>query len=159
MKRARDREESPLGRQIHARHDRQASHRRNVRALVLRLARENPNWGYRRIHGELAGLGVTIAASTAWEILKKAGIEPVPRRTGPTWSQFLRSQAETILACGFFTADLLDGTQAYVLAVIEHATRRVRILGVTLHPTGEWTAQQARNLIMDLGEQRTGSSS
>jgi putative transposase len=127
--------------------------RRNVRALVLRLARENPGWGYRRIHGELAGLGVKIAASTAWEILKKAGIEPVPRRTGPTWPQFLRSQAETILACDFFTADLLDGTQAYVLAVIEHATRRVRILGVTLHPTGEWTAQQARNLIMDLGEQ------
>jgi transposase len=113
--------------------------RRNIRALVLRLARENPGWGYRRIHGELAGLGVKIAASTAWEILKKAGIEPVPRRTGPTWSQFLGSQAEAILACDFFTADLLDGTQAYVLAVIEHATRRVRILGVTLHPTGEWT--------------------
>ncbi len=127
--------------------------RRNIRALVLRLARENPGWGYRRIHGELAGLGVKIAASTAWEILQKAGIEPVPRRTGPTWSQFLGSQAEAILACDFFTADLLDGTQAYVLAVIEHATRRVRILGVTLHPTGEWTAQQARNLIMDLGEQ------
>jgi putative transposase len=127
--------------------------RRSIRALVLRLARENPGWGYRRIHGELAGLGVKIAASTAWEILKKAGIEPVPRRTGPTWSQFLGSQAEAILACDFFTADLLDGTQAYVLAVIEHATRRIRILGVTLHPTGEWTAQQARNLIMDLGEQ------
>jgi transposase InsO family protein len=127
--------------------------RRNIRALVLRLARENPGWGYRRIHGELAGLGVKIAASTAWEILKKAGIEPVPRRADPSWSQFLRSQAEAILACDFFTAELLDGTQAYVLAVIEHATRRVRILGVTLHPTGEWTAQQARNLIMDLGEQ------
>jgi len=127
--------------------------RRNIRALVLRLARENPGWGYRRIHGELAGLGVKIAASTAWEILKNAGIEPVPRRTGPTWSQFLRSQAEAILACDFSTADLLDGTQAYVLAVIEHATRRIRILGVTLHPTGDWTAQQARNLIMDLGDQ------
>jgi putative transposase len=126
--------------------------RRHIRALVLRLARENPGWGYRRIHGELAGLGVKIAASTAWEILKNAGIDPVPRRTGPTWSQFLRSQAEAILACDFFTADLLDGTQAYVLVVVEHATRRVRILGVTLHPTGEWTAQQARNLIMDLGE-------
>jgi putative transposase len=74
--------------------------RRNVRALVLRLARENPEWGYRRIHGELAGLGVKVAAS---------------RRTGPTWAQFLRSQAEAILACDFFTADLLDGTQAYVL--------------------------------------------
>jgi hypothetical protein len=110
--------------------------RRNIRALILRLARENPGWGYRRIHGELAGLGAKIAASTAREILKKAGTDPAPRRTGPTWSQFLRSQAEAILACGFFTADLLDGTQAYVLAVIEHATRRIRILGVTRHPTG-----------------------
>jgi transposase len=120
--------------------------RRNIRALVLRLARENPHWGYRRIHGELAGLGVKVAASTVWEILKNAGIDPAPRRTRPGWSQFLRSQAEAILACDFFTADLLDGTQAYVLAVIEHASRRIRILGVTLHPTGEWTAQQARNL-------------
>src|SRR5205814_1854687 len=94
-----------------------------------------------------------IAASTVWEILKKAGIDPAPGRSGPTWPRFLRSQAEAILACDFFTVDLLDGTQAYVLAVIEHATRRVRILGVTLHPIGEWTAQQARNLIMDLGGQ------
>jgi putative transposase len=78
---------------------------------------------------------------------------PAPRRTGPTWSQFLRSQAEAILACDFFTADLLDGTQAYVLTVIEHAARRIRILGVALRPTGDWTTQQARNLIMDLGGQ------
>jgi putative transposase len=127
--------------------------RRNISALVLRMARENPEWGYRRIHGELAGLGIKVAASTVWDILKKAGIDPAPRRTGPVWSQFLRSQAEAILACDFFTADLLDGTQAHVLAVIEHATRRIRILGVTLHPSGEWTAQQARNLIMDLGGQ------
>ena len=126
--------------------------RRNIQALVRRLARENPEWGYRRIHGELAGLGVKLAASTVWEILKASGINPALRGPGPTWSQFLRSQAEAILACDFFTADLLDGTQAYVLAVIEHATRRIRILGVTLHPTGEWTTQQARNLIMDLGD-------
>jgi len=96
---------------------------------------------------------VKIAASTIWEILKKAGIDPAPGRSGPAWPRFPRSQAEAILACDFFTADLLDGTEAYVLAVIEHATRRIRILGVTLHPTGEWTAQQARNLVMDLGEQ------
>jgi len=127
--------------------------RRNITALVLRLARENPGWGYRRIHGELAGLGVKVAASTVWEILKTNGIDPAPRRTCPTWSQFLRSQAEAILACDFFIVDLLDGTQVYVLTVIEHATRRIRILGVTLHPTGEWTAQQARNLLMDLGDQ------
>jgi putative transposase len=94
---------------------------------------------------------VNVAASTAWEILKKAGIDPAPRRTAPTWSQFLRSQAEAILACDFFTAGLLDGTRAHVLAVIEHATRRIRILGVTQHPTAEWTTQ-ARNLLMDLGE-------
>ena len=94
-----------------------------------------------------------IAASTVREIPKKAGIDPAPRRSTLTWPRFLRSRAEAILACDFFTADLLDGTQAHVLAVIEHATRRIRILAVTLHPTGEWTAQQARNLVMDLGEQ------
>jgi transposase len=127
--------------------------RQNIKALVRRLARENPDWGYRRIHGELAGLGVKVAASTVWEILRTSGIEPARRRTGPTWSQFLRSQADAILACDFFIADLLDGTQAYVLTAIEHATRRIRILGVTLHPTGEWTTQQARNLIMDIGDQ------
>ena len=96
-----------------------------------------------------------IAASTVWEILKKAGIDPAPGRSGPTWPRFLRSQAEAILACDFFTVDLLYGTQAYVLAVIEHATRRIRILGVTLHPTGEWTAQQARNLVMTLAAMAT----
>jgi putative transposase len=95
---------------------------------------------------------VKVAASTVWEILKASGIDPARRRSGPTWSQFLRSQAEAILARDFFTADLLDGTQA-VLAVIEHGSSRIGILGVTPHPTGEWTAQQARNLIMDLGEQ------
>jgi hypothetical protein len=96
---------------------------------------------------------VKVAASTAWEILKDAGIDPAPRRTGQAWSQFLRSQAEAILACDFLSIDLLDGTQAYVLAVIEHAARRIRILGVTQHPTGECTAQQARNLLMGLSEQ------
>ena len=88
-----------------------------------------------------------------WEILKANGIDPARRRTGTTWSQFLHSQVEAILACDSFTVDLLDGTQAYFLAVIDHATRRIRILGLTLHPTGEWTAQPARNLIMDLGDQ------
>jgi putative transposase len=86
--------------------------RLNIKTLVLRLARENPGWGYRRIHGELAGLGVKIAASTVWEILKKAGIDPAPRRSVPAWPQFLRSQAEVILACDFFTADLLDAVRA-----------------------------------------------
>jgi putative transposase len=91
----------------------QPATRRNIQALVLRLARENPEWGYRRIHGELAGLGVKIAASTVWEILKTNGIDPALRRAGPTWSQFLRSQAEAILACDFFTVDLLDGRPTF----------------------------------------------
>ena len=80
--------------------------------------------------------GVKVAASTIWEILRASGFDPGRRQTGPTWSQFLRSQAEAILACDFFTVDLLDGTRAYVLAVIELATRRISILGLTLHPTG-----------------------
>jgi hypothetical protein len=107
------------------------------------------------IRDQLAGLGVKVAASTVWKILKASGTGPAPRRTGPTWSQFLRSQAEAILACDFFTIDLLDGTCAYVLAVIEHATRRIRILGVTPHPTGEWTATSS----WTSASKRSGSSS
>jgi putative transposase len=125
--------------------------RRKVRSVVLRLARENESWGgYRRIHGELAGLGITVAPSTVWEILKSAGIDPAPRRDGPGWAEFLRSQAQGILALDFFTADLLNGAKVYVLAVIEHGTRRIRILGVTEHPAQSWVVQQARNLLMDL---------
>ena len=124
--------------------------RRNIRALVLRVACENDGRGYRRITGELAGLGITVAPSTVWEILKKHGIDPAPRCSGPSWSQFPRSQAEAIIASDFFTVDLLDGTKAYVMAVIEHATRRIHILGATAHPTHEWVTQQARNLLMDL---------
>jgi putative transposase len=100
-----------LGCQPHARQDRPAA-RRNIKALAIRLAQENPEWGYARIHGELAGLGVPVSASTVWEILKKARIDPAPRRTGPSWSQFLRSQAEAILTCDFFTAGLPGRTRA-----------------------------------------------
>jgi putative transposase len=128
---------------------------RNVRSLVLRLARENESWGYRRIHGELAGLGVTVAPSTVWQILKDAGIDPAPRRDGPGWLQFLRSQAQGILALDFFTTNLLNGATVYVLAVIEHGTRRVRVLGATAHPVQAWVVQQARNLLMDLEDART----
>jgi hypothetical protein len=85
-----------------------------------------------------------------WAILKRAGIAPAPRRSGPTWALFLRSQAEALLATDFFTVDLLDGTTAHLLTMIEHATRRIRILGVTAHPTGQWTLQTARNALMDL---------
>jgi putative transposase len=121
-----------------------------VRSVVLRLARENESWGYRRIHGELAGLGITVAASTVWEILKNAGVVPAPRRDGPGWAECLRSQAQGILALDFFTADLLNGVKVYVLAAIEHGSRRVRILGATEHPIQAWVIQQARNLLMDL---------
>ena len=96
--------------------------RRNVRSVVLRLARENESWGCRRIQGELAGLGITVAASTVWQILKSAGIDPAPRRDGPGWPEFLRSQAQGILALDFFTAGLLNGAKVYVLAAIEHGT-------------------------------------
>src|ERR1022692_4728400 len=133
--------------------------RQSIRALVRRLARENPGWGYRRIHGELAGLGVKVAASTVWEILRASGIDPGRRETGPTWPQFLRCQAEAILACDFFTVDLLDGTQAYVLAVIEHATRRIRILGVTLHPPEAGRRSRPATSSWTSAIRRTGPSS
>jgi putative transposase len=98
-----------------------------------------------------------VAPSTVWEILTKAGIPPAPRRAGPTWAQFLRAQAEAILATDFVSVDLLDGTTVHVLAAIEHATRRIRILGVTANPSNDWVTQQARNLLMDL-DQRAESS-
>jgi putative transposase len=123
---------------------------RSIRVLVLRLARENPNWGYRRVHGELLVLGVKVAASTVWEILKEAGIEPAPRRASSTWADFLRSQAGALLACDFFETVTLSGARLHVFAVIEHANRRIHVLGATAHPTAAWVAQTARNLVMDL---------
>lgn len=108
--------------------------------------KENPLWGYRRVHGELAKLGVTIAPSTVWEILGAAGIDPVPRRTGPTWRQFLHAQAAGILAVDFLHVDTVLLTRLHVLVFIEHGTRRMHVGGVTAYPTGEWTMQQARPL-------------
>ena len=123
---------------------------RSIRLLVLRLARENPCWGYRRIHGELLVLGIKVAASTVWEILQQAGIDPAPERTSTTWASFLRSQAGALLACDFFETVTLAGGRLYVLAVIEHASRRIRVLSATPHPSTSWVAQAARNLVMDL---------
>jgi putative transposase len=121
---------------------------RSIRVLALRLAKENPNWGYRGIHGELLCLGLQVAASTAWQILTDAGIEP--ERAPSTWAQSLRSKAEVLLACDFLETVTLTGARMYVLAVIEHAQRRIRVLGATPHPTAAWVTQASRNVVMDL---------
>ena len=123
-----------------------------VACLVVRLARENPPWGHRRIHGELMKLGVTVAPSTVWEIPHAAGIDPAPRRSGPGWRQFLHAQAAGIVAVDFLHVDTVLLKRIYVLVFIEHGTRRMHIGGVTASPTGEWTVQQARNLALSLGE-------
>jgi putative transposase len=121
-----------------------------TRELVVRLARENPAWGYRRIQGELVGLGIKLAASTVWMILKEAGIEPAPKRLETSWADFLRQQAASILECDFLTVDTLFLRRFYVLFFIELATRRVHLAGITTSPDGRWVTQQARNLLMQL---------
>ena len=128
----------------------------SVRALVLEMARDNPGWGYRRIHGELAGLGYKLAPSTVWRILKDAGIDPAPTRSGQSWRAFLDAQAKTILAVDFFHVDTVLLRRLHVLFFIEHGTRRVHLAGITAHPTGEWVTQQARNLLMNLGDHADG---
>jgi len=124
----------------------------SVRTLIIRMARENPAWGHRRIQGEMARLEYAIAASTVWEILHAAGIDPAPRRAGPTWRQFLAAQTHAIIACDFLIVETVLLQRLYVLVFIEHGTRRLHLAGVTAHPTGAWTVQQARNLAMDLDD-------
>ena len=126
-----------------------------IRKLVIRIATENPTWGHRRVQGELVKLGHRIAASTVWQILHDAGIDPAPRRSGPTWKQFLTAQAHGILATDFVHVDTVLLRRLYALIVIEHGARRVHLAGITANPDGAWTTQAARNFLMDLGQRAT----
>ena len=116
-----------------------------IRKLVIRIATDNPGWGPRRVQGELVKLGHPIAASTVWQILHAARTDPAPRRTGPTWQQFLTAQVGGILAANFVHVDTMLLRRIYALIVIEHGTRRVHLAGVTAYPDGAWTPQTARN--------------
>src|SRR6266581_3298794 len=121
-----------------------------ARQLVLRLAAENPSWGYKRIHGEISGFGYTLSPSTVWNILRRNGIEPVPRRAQLSWREFLRQQAAGIVECDFFTVDTVWLRRLYVFFFIELERRRVHIAGITAHPNGAWATQQARNVLATL---------
>jgi putative transposase len=117
-----------------------------VRELVLRFARENPGWGYPRIAGELLKLGLHVSPSTVRRILLANRLGPAPRRSGPSWRQFLRQQAASVLACDFFTVETISLRRVYVLFFIELGSRHVHLAGSTTNPTGAWVTQQARNL-------------
>jgi putative transposase len=120
--------------------------------LILRLARENRTWGCVRIRGELAKLGVSVSATKIRTLLRRHGLGPAPRRSGPTWAEFLRNQAAGVLACVFFTVETIRLKTLYVLFVIEVETRRVHLCGVTANPDSAWVTQQARNLSPRLAE-------
>jgi putative transposase len=124
----------------------------DVQQLIVRLARENPRWGYQRIQGELLRLGVRASATAIRSTLHRHGLDPSPRRTATTWRAFLRQEAAGIMACDFFTVDTVWLKRLYVLFFVELDTRRVHLAGVTAHPDGCWVTQQARNLLLVLGE-------
>ncbi len=107
-----------------------------ITSLVMRMAAENPTWGHRRVQGELVRLGHRIAASTVWQILRDAGIDPAPRRSGPTWRQFLTAQSKAVLTVDFVHVDTVFLTRIYALIAVEHGSRRTYLIGVSAHPTG-----------------------
>src|SRR5215207_2716997 len=121
-----------------------------LQQLIVRLARENPRWGYQRIKGELLRLGMGVSATAIRTTLRRHGLDPAPRRTVTTWRAFLRQQAAGIVACDFLTVDTIWLRRLYVLFFIEHGTRRVHLAGVTGNPDGAWVTQQARNLLLVL---------
>ncbi len=123
-----------------------------IRALVLRLARENPRWGYRRIAGELRGLGFRVSATSVRRLLREAGLGPAGQRGGLPWREFIRRQAQSMIACDFFTVETVTLRRIYVLFFIELGSRRVQIAGLSENPDGAWVAQQARNLAWSLPE-------
>jgi putative transposase len=123
-----------------------------VRELVLRLARENPRWGHRRICGELGKLGLRVSPTSIRRLLARARLQPAPRRAGPNWREFLRGQAASIVACDFFTVESVFLRRYYVVFFIAHASRRVWLAGCTTNPSGAWVTQQARNLGLDFSD-------
>lgn len=125
---------------------------RDVRELTLRLARENPSWGYLRIAGELRKLGIGVSASSVRNILVAAGLPPAPRRDAQSWHSFLRAHGESVLACDFFTVDTIWLRRLYVLAFISIGSRRIEYFAITSKPDTGWMLQQARNLLMQLDD-------
>jgi putative transposase len=127
---------------------------RPLAELIPRLARENPHWGYRRIVGELKAVGVSVSATSVRKVLLEAGLQPAPERGHSSWRTFLRQQAASMLACDFLTVETAFLQRIYVLFFISLATRRIEYVACTAHPDGRWITQQARNLVMQLGDER-----
>jgi len=128
---------------------------RSLRELIVRLARENPHWGYKRIVGELKGFGITVSATSVRKVLLEDGLQPAPERTRSSWRSFLRAQAASVLACDFLTVETAFFQRIYVLFFISLATRRLEYVACSSNPDGRWVAQQARNLVMQFGDEHS----